>query len=340
MNEYAPLLWIFCSGIGFAIQALFQKLLSEGGFHDTMTSVFVRGVVQTLVFSVLWLFDEERKHADSFCKSLFGPSTFTAVLLIGRGVVGFFSIAFAFLAFDTLPLGDATVLIMLGPVVAAILGSLFLEEPWLLPEMIATVMTLAGACFVAKPPFLFDYSSFDDSISNSTATNSTFDSFNASSLSSFQYPVGDQMGGISADVMSSYSSIDQYNGTLHPHTESAITVSLEPLQPFNMLGVVFGLSASLCGGTVYTMIRALGTRARVSYKNVCLFQGIGQVLLALPAVYMSGQHMAFMQYTRTQLIYLLVSASVATFSQILMTLGIATAVYVCNVNNYTYVYDC
>ena len=44
---------------------------------------------------------------------------------------------------------------MLSPLGAAILGYLMLGEPWRLPEFFATVVSLAGAVLVAKPPFIF-----------------------------------------------------------------------------------------------------------------------------------------------------------------------------------------
>jgi drug/metabolite transporter (DMT)-like permease len=157
MHEYLALALVFLSGVGFSVQGLFQKLLSESGFHDTFITVLIQGTVQSLCLGIALLFDEERYRSGGSNKHLLGDNAHTARMLLLRAVLGFGSLAFAFLAFDAIPLGDASVLVMLGPLIAAVMGVFFLGEPFLRSEMIATAFTLTGSVLVAKPPFIFQH---------------------------------------------------------------------------------------------------------------------------------------------------------------------------------------
>jgi drug/metabolite transporter (DMT)-like permease len=51
--------------------------------------------------------------------------------------------------------GDAQVLVMMSPLWAAMAGFLVLGEPWRFPEFCATMVSLFGACLVAKPSIIF-----------------------------------------------------------------------------------------------------------------------------------------------------------------------------------------
>ena len=86
---------------------------------------------------------------------LFGNSNRVRLILFLRTMAGFVGIALVFLALELIPLGDATVLMMLSPLISSILGFLILGEPWRFPEFLATVISLTGAILVAKPPFIF-----------------------------------------------------------------------------------------------------------------------------------------------------------------------------------------
>lgn len=86
---------------------------------------------------------------------IFGDNNRVQSILFLRSIAGFIGIAFAFLALELIPMGDSTVLMMLSPLIAAILGFFILGEPWHLAEFCATVVSLVGAVLVIKPPFLF-----------------------------------------------------------------------------------------------------------------------------------------------------------------------------------------
>jgi drug/metabolite transporter (DMT)-like permease len=154
-----PLLYVFLSGIGFSIQALVIKLLAEKGFHGSLYCVFTRGILQCLLSLVFMYNSEERKNGTA--PALFGDTSYIKIILFLRSFVGFGSIAAGYLAIEYIPLGDSTVLVMLSPMIASILGYLILGEPWRLPEFVATVISFTGAIFVARPPFLFGYSEVD-----------------------------------------------------------------------------------------------------------------------------------------------------------------------------------
>jgi len=76
-------------------------------------------------------------------------------MLLLRSVFGFVAMAFAFSGVERLAIGDATVLVMLSPLVAAIGGVFILKEPWKLSEAAGLLLSLAGAIFIVRPPFLF-----------------------------------------------------------------------------------------------------------------------------------------------------------------------------------------
>ena len=148
-----PLIYVFLSGIGFSIQSLVVKVLSERGHRASFACVFARGVIQLTLSSLCVYFDSERLAGRG--PPLFGNSAFVRITLFFRSVFGFAGVAFAFLSVTYMPVGDATVLTMLSPLVSSI-GSYFaLGEAWRISEFAATFLTLGGATLVARPPFIF-----------------------------------------------------------------------------------------------------------------------------------------------------------------------------------------
>ena len=93
---------------------------------------------------------------------LFGSDRTTKSLLLFRSLTGFGGIAFAFLAITRLPIGDATVLVMLSPTLTSVLAVWILKEPWTKWEMAATPVSIMGGLLVARPVFLFGLQSSDD----------------------------------------------------------------------------------------------------------------------------------------------------------------------------------
>jgi drug/metabolite transporter (DMT)-like permease len=71
------------------------------------------------------------------------------------GFVGFFGLFGSYFALQYLSLSDATVLAFLTPTVTAILGAVFLKEPYTAKEAISGLISFGGAILVAQPSFLF-----------------------------------------------------------------------------------------------------------------------------------------------------------------------------------------
>ena len=139
------------SGFGFSLQTLTIKKLAETSeYKATFQLICARGVVQ--MFVSLYFIKKYNKETNT---ELFGPTPFVRRMLCIRSFVGFGGICFAFLALEHLPLGDTTVLVMISPIFATIFSYFALGEPWRLPEVIATVMSIGGVIFVAQPEFIF-----------------------------------------------------------------------------------------------------------------------------------------------------------------------------------------
>eukprot|EP00981_Chlorochromonas_danica_P008562 scaffold2224_cov175-Ochromonas_danica.AAC.4 len=151
-----PLIYVFLSGLGFSLQNLVVKLLEElYGFKGSFQCVFARGITQLLFSSYLIYYDEDRRAGKG--PKLFGDTWYVSTILFLRAFLGYFGIAFGFLAMEYIPMGDASVLVMLSPIVAALAGWVILGEPWKFPEFTATMLAVIGSILVVKPPFLFGY---------------------------------------------------------------------------------------------------------------------------------------------------------------------------------------
>lgn len=242
-----PLLYVFLSGLGFSTQTLILKLLMNSGFQGAFPCVFSRGLFQMITCSVVMYFESSNQTP------IFGGNSQVRWILLLRSVFGFGGIAFAFLALERLPVGDATVLVMLSPFVAAIASALILKESYTLPDFLATCVSIVGVILIARPQFIFG-------------------------------------------------------------TEDDATSSIDPV------GVLFALTSSFCAGFAYLFVRMLGTVVKMPWSNVCFSQGIGQVVLSIPSLYIAHEVIT-LQLTNTQWLLLFLVGSIGTYSQILMTIG-------------------
>ena len=146
-----PLLLVFLSGLGFSLQVLLVKVLEEQtDFSASFVFVFFRGMIQLVIAAVVVYLDKENRNI-----ALFGDTHFVRTMMFVRTLVGFGGIAFSFLAVELLPIGDSQVIVMLSPIWASILSFLILGEPWHIQEFCATVLSLIGALFIARPSFIF-----------------------------------------------------------------------------------------------------------------------------------------------------------------------------------------
>ncbi|KAK4046382.1 hypothetical protein OIV83_006105 [Microbotryomycetes sp. JL201] len=85
---------------------------------------------------------------------LLGPPG-VRLMLVARGVVGFFGLAPGYFALKYLSLSDATVLSFLAPVLVGLLARVFLKETYSKLEATTGFVSLFGVVLIAKPTFLF-----------------------------------------------------------------------------------------------------------------------------------------------------------------------------------------
>ncbi|KAG1861846.1 drug/metabolite transporter superfamily [Suillus tomentosus] len=83
-----------------------------------------------------------------------GPKGVRMMLFI-RGVTGFFGISGMYWSLQYLSVADATVLVFLTPLTAAVAGSIFLKESYSVKQAIAGIFSLLGVVLIGRPAFLF-----------------------------------------------------------------------------------------------------------------------------------------------------------------------------------------
>jgi len=92
------------------------------------------------------------------------------LLLVGRGLSGFFGIFGMYYSLQYLPVADAVVLTFLAPSVASYACYLFLKEPFPRSAQYASLISLLGVVLIARPTSFFTSSSPPATADNSTST--------------------------------------------------------------------------------------------------------------------------------------------------------------------------
>ena len=143
----------------FSMMNLCAKLLSMGDppIHP-LEIIFLRMLI-TWLGAISYL--QYHKVPDRFI----GPKG-VRLLLVLRGVVGFFGLFGIYYSLQYLDLSDATVLTFLAPILTGYFGRIFLKEPFLRTELYAGVISLMGVILIARPQSLFGG---DGSIGDATA---------------------------------------------------------------------------------------------------------------------------------------------------------------------------
>ena len=93
-------------------------------------------------------------------------------VVLMRGIFGGLSFMFKFHALSTLPLGDATALMAVYPVITIFLAHIFLGEVIRPLHIVAAISSILGAVLISQPRFLFggdDGDDMDDDDSNRVA---------------------------------------------------------------------------------------------------------------------------------------------------------------------------
>ncbi|KAF9467668.1 hypothetical protein BDZ94DRAFT_974962 [Collybia nuda] len=90
------------------------------------------------------------------------------LLLVFRGMSGFFALFGIYYSLQFLSLSDATVITFLAPLCTGITGVLFLKENFTKTQAIASLLSLGGVVLIARPVFLFG----DDNLRSSSSPSS------------------------------------------------------------------------------------------------------------------------------------------------------------------------
>jgi drug/metabolite transporter (DMT)-like permease len=132
----------------FSLMNLSAKLLSMGnpGLHPFE-------IIAVRMF-VTWLSAIAYLHYNKVPDYFLGPKG-VRLLLVVRGIVGFFGLFGIYYSLQYLDLSDATVLTFLSPILTGYFGRIFLKEPFLRTEVYAGVVSLLGVIFIARPRSLF-----------------------------------------------------------------------------------------------------------------------------------------------------------------------------------------
>ena len=86
----------------------------------------------------------------------FGTNKTMVNVVILRGIIGGFGFCNFYYTYSTLPLGDATTLLSLYPIVTIILARIVLGEEIKPLQVVAAILSLIGATLISRPTFLFD----------------------------------------------------------------------------------------------------------------------------------------------------------------------------------------
>ena len=151
VKKFLPLFLVFLSGLGFSIQSLtIKKLQENSGYSASFQLIFFR--ITQLITSLAFIYHNEDPSARSYP---FGETSYVKKVMLIRSCVGYGGIAFAFLGIENLPLGDATVLVMLSPLFASMFSYMILGESFGKGEIMAILISLTGVVLISRPSFIF-----------------------------------------------------------------------------------------------------------------------------------------------------------------------------------------
>lgn len=132
----------------FSMMNLCAKLLSMGDPPIHPLEIILVRMFITWIGAISYL------HYKKVPDYLIGPKG-VRLLLVLRGVVGFFGLFGIYYSLQYLDLSDATVLTFLAPILTGYFGRIFLKEPFLRTELYAGIVSVAGVILIARPQSLF-----------------------------------------------------------------------------------------------------------------------------------------------------------------------------------------
>lgn len=86
------------------------------------------------------------------------------------------------------------------------------------------------------------------------------------------------------------------------------------------IGIFYALCAAVFSALAYIIVRLLGTTHKIDYGNVMFFQAVGQIVLSVPCLYISGQKFDF-GLSAYQISLIVIGGTIGAFSQAAMTYG-------------------
>lgn len=155
LRQAAPLGLVGLSGVLFAIQSSCLKIVHAHGF-GALEFVAVRGLTQFVLTAASFLLLHARGTHPLPVRHWLGVTCSQRLWLLLRACMGFGGIAFYMLSLERLPMGDASALGFVAPIVSTSVAWLTMGEQC--PgrtEMGALFGTIVGIVFVARPPALF-----------------------------------------------------------------------------------------------------------------------------------------------------------------------------------------
>jgi drug/metabolite transporter (DMT)-like permease len=171
LSSYFALFLVFISGVGFSVQSLLIKILEEGGWKNSLQILFLRGLFQS---TVSYLLITTRGIVQSNQDLYKIVSNSSRILCLGS-LLSFGGIACIFLTTEFVPVGFAMILDRQSIIFSSIFAFIFLGEPWLLREFMATVLSMCGIVMIADPDVIsYALHGFHHSTS-STSNNSVQD---------------------------------------------------------------------------------------------------------------------------------------------------------------------
>ncbi|KAJ1570142.1 hypothetical protein HK096_001157 [Nowakowskiella sp. JEL0078] len=142
------LLFMVTASLFFATMNLSVKVMSTSSEKlSPFEIIFLRsGTVYFMSVGVMKLL----KISDPW----FGPPRVRYQLIL-RGFLGWGNLACGYTALTFLTLGDSTVVGFLSPTLTGFLAFIILREKWNLIDACASIFSLLGVVFIARPPFIF-----------------------------------------------------------------------------------------------------------------------------------------------------------------------------------------
>lgn len=165
-KETYSCLILILSAFLYSVMGVFIKFATASSI-PAIEQVFFRGVFQSiLVVGAMTCYDSD-EDSGMLLKQPFG-ATRVRRFVIARGMVGGLGFVLYYYTMSVLPIGDATALLSLNPIITALASVLFLGENLHPSYILAAVASAVGSVLIARPSFLFDNLNEDGAHSNKT----------------------------------------------------------------------------------------------------------------------------------------------------------------------------